>query len=123
MSLAGVYYVYLAQCAVILRAKVHNGMSLWLPIACFLIFLIVTSVRAQSWIADQLVQGLLTAVAAPQDFVVEMIVGYQAFSVPNGQKFADPASYFADVASKTSLAKGVLTAILAMFSDVIIVSA
>ena len=53
---------------------------------------------------------------------MEVIRGYEAFHVPDGQKVATPSAYFLNISAPTTLAKGVFTAILAMFSDIIIVS-
>lgn len=41
----GAYFAYLPQCVFVLRPKVRNGLSIWLPIACAVMFLIVTAVR------------------------------------------------------------------------------
>ena len=57
-----------------------------------------------------------------QDFVTEVIRGYQAFSVPDGKLVSDPTTYFRIISGSTTLAKGVFTAMLAMFSDILIVS-
>ena len=54
--------------------------------------------------------------------MTQVIRGYQAFSVPEGKTVADPVTYFRTISGKASLAKDVFTSILAMFSDIIIVS-
>ena len=40
----GVYYMYFTQYVAILRRKVHEGMSLWLPAAGILIWVLATCV-------------------------------------------------------------------------------
>ena len=41
----GIYFVYVAQCFMILKEKVRNGMPRWLPVAHLIIFLLALSVR------------------------------------------------------------------------------
>ncbi len=43
----GAYFVYLAQCVEVLRGKRRDGMSLWLPIVCALMFVITMIVCLQ----------------------------------------------------------------------------
>ena len=56
-----------------------------------------------------------------QDIIVEIYTGYKAFSIPPGNSLADPYKEFTTISSPESVAKGVLTVILSMFSDIIIV--
>ena len=41
---AGAYFVYLPQCWVILRKKLREGLSMWMPIVCALMAVIVATV-------------------------------------------------------------------------------
>ena len=54
---------------------------------------------------------------------MEIYIGYQAFSVHPGEKVANPVKEFSNISSPQSIAKGIFTAVLAMFSDIIIVRA
>ncbi|KAI0794179.1 hypothetical protein C8Q74DRAFT_561719 [Fomes fomentarius] len=96
----GVYIAYLPQCVSVLRPKVRNGLSIWLPIACAVMYLIVTA-----------------------DLVIEMVRAWKAFSVsgPTGNILADPAKYYANAATPLSLVKNSITVALVMISDGIIV--
>ncbi|KAH9946374.1 uncharacterized protein BXZ73DRAFT_95872 [Epithele typhae] len=94
----GVYIAYLPQSVLVLRRKWRAGASLWLPLSCAIIFVLA---MADSW--------------------TQLVLGYTAFSVPPGESFANPHAVIIDIGSHVNLAKGVFTAALAMFSDLIIV--
>ncbi|KAI0676597.1 hypothetical protein C8Q78DRAFT_34271 [Trametes maxima] len=97
MLATGAYFVYLPQCVSFLRKKLRQGLSLWLPAACALMF--VTTVI---------------------DLVVEMVRGYHAFSV-KGKEPPNPALFYADPATPESLLKNALNVVVAVVSDGIIV--
>ncbi|KAI0642526.1 hypothetical protein C8Q79DRAFT_917316 [Trametes meyenii] len=97
MLATGAYFVYLPQCITFFRKKLRQGLSIWLPAACALMF--VTTVI---------------------DLVVEMIRGYRAFSV-KGTEPPNPAHFYADPATPASLLKNALNVIVAVVSDGIIV--
>ncbi|KAI0760067.1 hypothetical protein C8Q74DRAFT_1208800 [Fomes fomentarius] len=96
----GAYFVYLPQCLLILRRKMRDGLSLWMPITCFVMFIIVIL-----------------------DLVVEVIRGYQALAVsgPKGAILADPAAFWANPATTGSMIKNTVTIVLAIISDCIMV--
>ena len=56
-----------------------------------------------------------------QNLIVEIYTGYKAFSIHSEESFADPHKEFAKISSPECIAKGVITIVLAMFSDIIIV--
>ncbi|TFK91214.1 hypothetical protein K466DRAFT_515833 [Polyporus arcularius HHB13444] len=93
----GAYFVYIPQCVSILRRKVRDGLSLYFPAVCLLIFLLTVT-----------------------DLVAELIRTYQAYGVHKG-KSPDPAAFFADPATPESLLKNSLTTVMAVISDVIMV--
>ncbi|KAI0760049.1 hypothetical protein C8Q74DRAFT_1208601 [Fomes fomentarius] len=97
---SGAYFVYLPQCFLILRKKVRDGMSIWLPAVCLLMFLIVAV-----------------------DLIVELVRAWHAFSVsgPTGDILADPAKFYSNAATPESLVKNSITVALAIISDVIMV--
>ncbi|KAI0739196.1 hypothetical protein C8Q80DRAFT_1204766 [Daedaleopsis nitida] len=93
----GAYLVYLPQCVAILRHKAREGLSLFLPTFCALIFIITMT-----------------------DVVVEMKRAYSAFGVHGGQR-PDPDEFFANPATQESLLKNGLTTAIAILSDIIMV--
>ncbi|KAI0760050.1 hypothetical protein C8Q74DRAFT_1220819 [Fomes fomentarius] len=96
----GAYFLYLPQCFAILRKKVRDGLSIWLPIVCVLMFLIVAV-----------------------DLVTEMVRAWDAFSVAGakGEVLANPAKFYSNPATPESLVKNSITVALAVISDGIIV--
>ncbi|RDX42193.1 hypothetical protein OH76DRAFT_1363262 [Lentinus brumalis] len=96
----GAYFVYLPQCWFILRKKLREGLSMWMPIVCGMMALIVAT-----------------------DLIVEMYRGYHAFSVsgPKGGTLPNPSAFYANAATPESLVKNSITVSLAIISDVIIV--
>ncbi|RPD53160.1 hypothetical protein L226DRAFT_522578 [Lentinus tigrinus ALCF2SS1-7] len=93
----GAYLVYFPKCVVILRRKVREGLSIWLPLVCGLFFALT-------------VTGL----------VVEMHRGYQAFSV-HPPELPNPSRFFADASSTGSLIKNGINVVQAIISDMVIV--
>lgn len=49
-GVVGAYYVYFPQCVAILRRKIRDGMSIWLPLMCGVFFLLTTTVRTHIFI-------------------------------------------------------------------------
>ncbi|KAI0716362.1 hypothetical protein C8Q76DRAFT_404844 [Earliella scabrosa] len=95
---SGVYMSFLPRCMVILRAKLREGMSVWLPGVCALIF-------------------VLTMMA----LISNVVWGYQAFATHGLDAVADPGKVYADVASTVSLIRNGTTVALAILSDLIMV--
>ncbi|TFK91207.1 hypothetical protein K466DRAFT_338350 [Polyporus arcularius HHB13444] len=93
----GAYFVYLAQCVEVLRGKRRDGMSLWLPIVCALMFVITMITDA-----------------------CDMVLAYEAFSSSPGRE-TNPWKVYADVGGTLSLLKNASTIALAIISDCIIV--
>ncbi|KAI0742018.1 hypothetical protein C8Q80DRAFT_171004 [Daedaleopsis nitida] len=97
---AGAYYVYFPQCVMILRRKIRDGMSLWLPLVCGILFVLTTV-----------------------SLVVEMVRGWTAFSVPDGgpEVRPNPAEFYSHAATPLSLVKNSINVIAGIISDAIIV--
>ncbi|RPD64514.1 hypothetical protein L226DRAFT_506273 [Lentinus tigrinus ALCF2SS1-7] len=94
----GAYLVYLPQCWFILRKKLREGLSLWMPVVCVLMAAIVTT-----------------------DAIIEMHRAYHAFSVPGPNILPNPSAAYVDPATPESLVKNSITVALAIISDVVIV--
>ncbi|TFK91221.1 hypothetical protein K466DRAFT_483239 [Polyporus arcularius HHB13444] len=94
---SGAYFVYFPKCVVILRRKVQDGLSIWLPLVCGLFFALT-------------VTGL----------VVELDRGYEAFSI-HPPALPNPSHFFANAASSGSLIKNTINVVLAIISDAVIV--
>ncbi|KAH9923910.1 uncharacterized protein BXZ73DRAFT_50778, partial [Epithele typhae] len=94
----GFYVAYVPQSVSILWSKWRAGLSGWLPFACGIIF-----------------------VLALADWWSELVLGYNAFGLRDGEQLANPAKALANISAPVTLTKGVFTAMLAMFSDLIIV--
>ncbi|KAI0657019.1 hypothetical protein C8Q70DRAFT_920445 [Cubamyces menziesii] len=97
LFVTGAYFLYLPHCTAILARKVRNGLSLWLPIACLLIF-----------------------VSTALDFVVGLIRAYEAYSM-HGAERPDPVAVYGSSSSRLSLMKNAMNIVVAIISDVIIV--
>ncbi|KAH9946370.1 uncharacterized protein BXZ73DRAFT_95868 [Epithele typhae] len=95
---SGLYIAYLPQSIAVLRRKWRAGLPIWLPLCCAIIFVLEMG-----------------------DWWTELVLGYQAFSLHPGQKLANPSATYHNISNPVTLAKGVFTAALAMFSDLIIV--
>ncbi|KAI0720829.1 hypothetical protein C8T65DRAFT_274692 [Cerioporus squamosus] len=93
----GAYFVYLSQCIDIMRCKLREGMSIWLPLVCALMFVI-------TMITD----------------VCDLMLAYNAFFSSPGQE-ANPWTVYADVGGMLSVLKNSCTVALAIISDFIIV--
>ncbi|EIW55361.1 uncharacterized protein TRAVEDRAFT_74190 [Trametes versicolor FP-101664 SS1] len=93
----GAYFVYLPHCVAILVKKLRNGLSPWLPAACFFIF-----------------------AATVLDFVVAIVRTYQGYAV-TGTERPNPAAVYADPSSTLSLLKNAMNIVVAIISDAIIV--
>ncbi|KAI0720839.1 hypothetical protein C8T65DRAFT_567221 [Cerioporus squamosus] len=94
---SGAYFVYFPKCVIILRRKVRDGLSFWLPLVCGLFFaLTVTSL------------------------IVEMHRAYEAYSV-NPLALPNPTKYYANAASPQSLIKNTINVVQAIISDAVIV--
>ncbi|RPD53164.1 hypothetical protein L226DRAFT_507137 [Lentinus tigrinus ALCF2SS1-7] len=93
----GAYFVYIPQCVSIFRRKLQEGLSLWFPAVCVLIFLLTMT-----------------------DLVAEMIRTYDGYGVHNN-KPPDPSAFFANPATPGSLLKNSLTTVMAVISDMIMV--
>ncbi|KAI0739175.1 hypothetical protein C8Q80DRAFT_1275327 [Daedaleopsis nitida] len=97
----GAYLTYFPQCVAVFRqnSSAGNRDSIWLHLACYLIFFSV--------IADQ---------------VLALTRTYQAFGVHGGVR-PDPTAYYADPANSLAAAKNSFNIVLTLISDAIIVSA
>ncbi|RPD53171.1 hypothetical protein L227DRAFT_406513 [Lentinus tigrinus ALCF2SS1-6] len=94
----GAYFVYLSQCVDIVRSKLREGMSLWLPFVCALMF----------------VNTMLVVIS-------NMIAAYEAFSSAGPGQEINPWNVYADVGSTLSEVKSAATVFFAIISDLIIV--
>ncbi|KAI0332878.1 hypothetical protein GY45DRAFT_1368869 [Cubamyces sp. BRFM 1775] len=97
MLATGAYFVILPQCIVILRRKLRQGLSIWLPAAAAVMF-----------------------VSTIIDLVVEMIRGFHAFAI-HGTALPNPSAFYANAAAPESLVKNALNVIVAVISDMIMV--
>ncbi|KAI0332874.1 hypothetical protein GY45DRAFT_1246029 [Cubamyces sp. BRFM 1775] len=93
----GAYLVYLPTCVLILARKVRDGISPWLPIACFLIF-----------------------AATVLDCFVTLVHSYNGYSV-HGTTKPDPITLWANPSGTAPLIKNFLIVFVALVSDFIIV--
>ncbi|KAI0764518.1 hypothetical protein BD413DRAFT_606182 [Trametes elegans] len=98
MLATGAYFVYLPHSISILRKKLQQGLSIWLPAACALMFVVTV-----------------------MEFIVEMIRGYEAFSMKGPKEPPNPALFYANPATTASLVKNALNIIVAVTSDAIMV--
>ncbi|KAI0716369.1 hypothetical protein C8Q76DRAFT_617501 [Earliella scabrosa] len=94
----GAYVVHLPRCAFILRRKIREGLSLWLPAVCTVIFAI-------------------TILA----LVCDLLLAYEANFVDTLDGRPNATFVYADVASPLSLIKNTATVALAIISDGIMV--
>ncbi|KAL1946351.1 hypothetical protein VTO73DRAFT_15478 [Trametes versicolor] len=93
----GACFVYLPHCVMIFAAKLRNGLSPWLPAACFVIF-----------------------AATVIDLVIGLVRTYQGYAF-NGIELPNPAAVYADPSSTLSVLKNAMNFIVAVVSDAIIV--
>ena len=56
-----------------------------------------------------------------QNFVVDFMLGYNAFHIPGGRSVPDPTTYLSDVTSPLMVAKFVVSSLTANMSDIIMV--
>ena len=64
---------------------------------------------------------LAVLIVVVQDLVVEMIRGYHAFGI-HGKELPNPSAFYANAAAPESLVKNALNVIVAVISDIIMVS-
>ncbi|KAI0764541.1 hypothetical protein BD413DRAFT_482523 [Trametes elegans] len=93
----GAYFVYLPHCVLIMTKKVRQGLSPWLPAACFFIF-----------------------VGTVLDFVVGLIRTYQGYAV-HGSTPITPGDLYSNPSTPLSLIKNAMNVVVALLSDIIIV--
>ncbi|RPD53170.1 hypothetical protein L226DRAFT_612445 [Lentinus tigrinus ALCF2SS1-7] len=93
----GAYFVYLSQCVGVMRRKLREGMSLWLPLVCAVMFVLTMLVD-----------------------IFNMVLAYDAFSTRPGQE-TNPWDTYTDVGNTFSELKNAVTVALAIISDLIIV--
>ncbi|KAI0642529.1 hypothetical protein C8Q79DRAFT_917043 [Trametes meyenii] len=94
----GAYFVYLPHCVVILVRKLRQGLSPWLPAACFFIF-----------------------AATVLDFVVLIVRAYEGYSINAPGELINPSAIYANPSSTLSLLKNAMNIVVAIVSDAIIV--
>ncbi|TFK81015.1 hypothetical protein K466DRAFT_502877 [Polyporus arcularius HHB13444] len=97
ISFSGAYFVYFPQCVLILRRKMRDGLSFWLPLVCGL-FCVLTVIS----------------------LAVEMSRAYGAYSV-HPPDLPNPSLYYANAASTGSLIKNTINVVQAIISDAVIV--
>ena len=113
----GAYLVYFPQCIAVFRTSTASGKrsSIWLYLACYLIFLSTIAVRTLPSPSIQFLK------VCSQDQVLALVRTYQAFGVHGGAR-PDPEGFFADPANPLAAAKNSFNIILTLISDAIIVS-
>ncbi|KAJ8495760.1 hypothetical protein ONZ51_g1561 [Trametes cubensis] len=95
----GAYLAYLPECVLrIIRKRRQHGISLLIPIACTLIF-------------------ILTMI----NLFASLARAYMAFSVPSNGQLPDPVAVYADSAALTSLLRNIMIIAVSTLSDMVFV--
>lgn len=96
-----------------MRSKLRDGMSLWLPLVCALMFVITMTVCL---LADLEINHI----ESHQTVVSDAVLAFSAFSSSPGQE-TNPWNVYVDVGGMLSELKNACTVALAIISDLIIV--
>ncbi|KAI0764520.1 hypothetical protein BD413DRAFT_166953 [Trametes elegans] len=97
LLVTGAYFCYIPRCISVLRTKFRQGLPIWLPAACILMFVITVI-----------------------DLCVETSRGSQAFFT-KGHTRPNPTEFYADPSTPLAVLKNTLNVVVSITSDTIMV--
>ncbi|KAI0716358.1 hypothetical protein C8Q76DRAFT_404560 [Earliella scabrosa] len=98
LFVAGAYICYIPRCVFVLRTKLREGVSFWLPGVCVVIFVIILTV-----------------------LISDITFAYKAYSVRNDGEASNKFALYADITSISTYIKGVGQVSMALISDFVMV--